>query len=120
MIGQIKETTNPETGEYIIAGEISTYTVCAPIRLDVADGRRTNDSPTHNVLMKSPVTGKYFHAGVAWKGHHAQHGNYFSINLEVPEIFNKPVSLIAGEAAPGLYTLRYAKEKAQQQSQAAA
>lgn len=120
MIGQIKETSNRETGEIEIVGEISTYSVNTVIRLEPVDGRRSADSPTHNVLMKSPVHGKYFSAGVAWKGHHAQHGNYFSLNLEVPEVFSKPMSLIAGEThVPGTFAIRYAKDKNTQAAVAA-
>ena len=119
MIGQIKKTITD--GIISIVGEISTYSLNTQIRLEPADDRRNDDSPTHTVLMKSPVHGKYFAAGAAWEGNHAQHGPYFSLKIEVPEISAQPMNLIAGQGRePGTYVIRYAKEKAQQQSQAAA
>ena len=94
-----------------LRGELTTYSVHAQIALKLCTERKSEDSPTHDVFILG-AHGKWAHAGAAWLGSHAEHGNYFSISLEVKELFEGGLSIMAGESsAPGEYIMRYSREK---------
>ncbi|GEM_PF-1778054 len=111
MLGELTAHKNDQ-GHIEYKGHVRSYLIDLDFKLDAIEKRKDEKSPTHNIVARGKH-GKGFFAGVAWQGQHAEYGRFFSLSLEVPELFDGVQAMIAGETASGsgIYTIRHSKDK---------
>lgn len=110
MLGQIHEIID-ENGVVTLKGHLSTYAINLEFKLVPIENRQDKKSPEYNIVGRGKH-GKAFHAGVSWSGEHVQYGRYFSMKIEVPELFDGELSLMAGEEGnSGVFSVRHSKDQ---------
>lgn len=118
MLGRLQKRQNDQ-GKLQIFGHIATYSLLADLFLEPNADRKDDRSPSHNIMIKGKHGG-WAYAGAAWEGNHPQHGAYISMTLEVPELFDKPLNLMAGTTNEvGTFIIRHSKDKEEKQQKAA-
>lgn len=115
-LGIINENLNE--GKRTLTGSLSTYSLNLEFRMEPASGRKTEQSPTHDIIARGKH-GKGFHAGVAWQGRTKDGNDMFTMAVLIPELFEGEQRYCAWRRDAASFDITESKPMEQEQQAAA-